>query len=154
MYSQYSKMFFERDITLPGRSEVSLVAATPCQVQLCAVLVGVSQQVTWAQMQCGWVHVLSCVTGFEAIFPTLPQRKITKMCQLESVHMFVCSPRALTETGVTDFYNNLFLVLWKKPTNAQGCRKQFIVLIKSPTCFGIQMPSSGGYLFLFKLLQF
>jgi hypothetical protein len=38
---------------------------------------------------------------------------------------------------------------WKKPTTAQGCCKQFIVLIKSPTCFDIQMPSSGGYLFLF-----
>jgi hypothetical protein len=38
---------------------------------------------------------------------------------------------------------------WKKPTNAQGCCKKFIVLIKSPTCFDIQMPSSGGYLFLF-----
>jgi hypothetical protein len=38
---------------------------------------------------------------------------------------------------------------WKKPTNARGCCKQFIVLIKSRTCFGIQIPSSGGYLFLF-----
>jgi hypothetical protein len=46
------------------------------------------------------------------------------------------------------------VIRWKKPTNAQGCCKQFIVLIKSPTYFGIQMPSSGGYLFLFKLLQF
>jgi hypothetical protein len=37
----------------------------------------------------------------------------------------------------------------RKPTNAQGCCKQlfFILLIKSPTCFGIQMPS-GGYSFL------
>jgi hypothetical protein len=39
---------------------------------------------------------------------------------------------------------------WKKPTNAQEYCKQFIALIKSPTCFGIQMPSSVCYLFLFK----
>jgi hypothetical protein len=51
-------------------------------------------------------------------------------------------------------YWAIFIVRWKKPTNAQGCCKRFIVLIKSPTCFGIQMPSSGDYLFLFKLLQF
>jgi hypothetical protein len=39
------------------------------------------------------------------------------------------------------------------PTNAH---KQFIiVLINSPTCFGFQVPSSGGYKFLiYKLLQF
>jgi hypothetical protein len=28
----------ERDITLPGRSEVSLAATTSCRLQLCAVL--------------------------------------------------------------------------------------------------------------------
>jgi hypothetical protein len=48
--------------------------------------------------------------------------------------------------GTTD---NTSYSRWKKPTNAQECCKQFIVLIKSPTCFGIQMPSSGGNLFLF-----
>ena len=29
---------FEIDITLPGHSEVSLAATTPCRLQLCAVL--------------------------------------------------------------------------------------------------------------------
>jgi hypothetical protein len=44
---------------------------------------------------------------------------------------------------------NMTMYRWKKLTNAEGCCKQFIVLIKSPTCFGVQMSSSGGYLFLF-----
>ena len=34
-------MFFERGVTLSGRSEVSLAAATPCRLQLlCTVLGG------------------------------------------------------------------------------------------------------------------
>ena len=32
------KMFFERGITPPGRSEVSLAATTPCRLQLCVEL--------------------------------------------------------------------------------------------------------------------
>jgi hypothetical protein len=48
----------------------------------------------------------------------------------------------------------LYVIRWKKPTNAQGFCKQFIVLIKSPTCFGIQMPSSGGYLFFLSYSSF
>jgi hypothetical protein len=36
MYSKQN--VFETDITLPGRSEVSLAAATPCRLQLHAML--------------------------------------------------------------------------------------------------------------------
>ena len=31
------EMFFETGITLPGRSDVSLAATTPCRLQLCTV---------------------------------------------------------------------------------------------------------------------
>jgi len=31
-------MFFESGVTLPGRSEVSLAATTPCRLQLCTAL--------------------------------------------------------------------------------------------------------------------
>jgi len=34
------QMFFGRGITMPGHSEVSLAATTPCRLQLCAALEG------------------------------------------------------------------------------------------------------------------
>jgi hypothetical protein len=49
---------------------------------------------------------------------------------------------------------NLIVLGWKKPPNAQGWCKQFTVFIKSPTCFGNQIPSSGGYLFLLSYSSF
>ena len=37
LYSQQSTYFFERVITLPGRSGLSVLATTPCHLQLCTV---------------------------------------------------------------------------------------------------------------------
>jgi hypothetical protein len=70
------------------------------------------------------------------------------------MYLFVSKAIRKEHPSILIVVPSIFIIRWKKPIDAQGCCNQFTVLIKSPICFGIQMPSSGGYSFLFKLLKF
>jgi hypothetical protein len=69
-------MFFERGITLPGRSEVSLAATTPCRLQLYADLRRIASvwsllcerlaSNVWGSPQSGSTDVRRCVCAPES----------------------------------------------------------------------------------------